>query len=116
MVVQKLEEDKKTDKKTDKKDDETPLEDIVPCDILELCVGPEAMRKAFFECDVFQIFDALKIEGKNKEDFIKFIRSLDFLYDNYEESDKMESERKQRLLSQKEQQENEIKPEQETNE
>lgn len=60
------------------------------------------MRKAFFECDVFQIFDALKIEGKNKEDFIKFIRSLDFLYDNYEESDKMESERKQRLLSQKE--------------
>lgn len=78
------------------------IEFTVPCDILELCVGTEAMRKAFFECDVFQIFDALKIEGKNKEDFIKFIRSLDFLYDNYEESDKMESERKQKLLSQKE--------------
>ena len=75
---------------------------IIPCNIIELCIGTEALRKAFFECDVFQIFDAFKVEGKDKEDFIKFIRSLDFLYDNYEYSEAMEQERKQNLLREKE--------------
>lgn len=55
----------------------------IPCEILELCVGRYTLQKAFFTCDIYKITEALGCDEQEKQEFMQFIRSLDFIYDNY---------------------------------
>lgn len=58
---------------------------ILPCNILELCVGKEFLKESFFNCDLMGIYRQIygEVDTQSFNDFLGFLRSLEFIYDNY---------------------------------